>query len=304
MTKMPSAIFAVALIATYGSGAVLAQTPGIHPKRFDSPDEAVKALIDAASKNDKSELTAILGSAAQGVLTSGDATQDQEERREFSRLASAKNHIEHSSMNSASAVLLIGDEDWPFPIPLVRTGQQWHFDPELGVVETRARRIGANELDAIEICMGYVSAQEEYAAQRPSGTGSSAYAQKIMSSPGGKDGLYQPGAAQELVPEGLAMADAGSRDRERKPYHGYYFRVLKEQGPNAPGGAHRYIAGGAMIGGFALLAWPAEYGVTGIHTFIVSHDGDVFEKDFGPKTANITPPIVTYDPDSSWNAVN
>lgn len=302
-------IFGVALIAAYGSVAVLAQTaqPGpaaIHARAFDSPDEAVKALLAAASKNDTHELAAILGSAAQGVLTSGNAAQDQEERREFSRLATAKSHIEHSSMNSASVVLLFGDDDWPFPIPLVQTGQQWHFDPELGAVEMRARRIGANELDAIEICIAYVGAQETYAAQEVSGKGPPAYAQKIMSSPGNKDGLYQPGATQELVPEGFAVADASSQGQGRKPYHGYYFRVLKEQGPNAPGGTHKYVARGAMLGGFALIAWPAEYGATGIHTFIVSHDGQVFEKDFGPRTTALTLPIVRYDPDESWIVVD
>ena len=304
ITKNTLTIFVVALIATYGSGAAFAQTPGIHPKAFDSPDAAVKALIDAASKNDKRELTAILGSVAQDVLTSGDAAQDQEEQREFSRLASAKNHIERSSMNSAAAVLLIGDEDWPFPIPLVRTGQQWHFDPELGAVELLARRIGADELDAIEISVGYVDAQEAYAARRLSGRGSLEYAQNVMSSPGKNDGLYQPNAAPELVPEGFARATRATQDRGAKPYHGYFFRVLKEQGQNAPGGVHKYVVGSSMIGGFALVAWPAQYGVSGIHTFIVNHDGQVYEKDFGPPASNLNPPVTRYDPDNSWSAVN
>jgi len=300
-------ILAMALTATCVSGAVLARRPqperkGIQPRTFDSPDAAAKALIDAAGKNDTKELTDVLGSASRGILTSGNAAQDQEERKEFARLASTKNHIDHSSMNSDAAILLVGDDDWPFPIPLIRTGQQWHFDPARGALELRARRIGANELDAIEICTGYVGAQQAYAAQTLSGKGPEAYAQKIMSSPGGHDGLYQPGAARELVPEGLAMAAASARDR--KPYHGYYFRVLKEQGPNAPGGAHRFVAGGVMLGGFALLAWPAEYGVSGIHAFIVSHEGDVFEKDLGPRTSVAAGQIVSYDPDSSWTIVD
>lgn len=249
-----------------------------------------------------------MGTSGHGILTSGNTAQDQEEQQEFSQLAARKHHVEHSSMDSSAAVLLVGDDDWPFPVPLVRTGQQWHFDPELGSVEMRARRIGADELDAIEICMGYVGAQETYAEQKRSAAALPAYAQKIMSSPGAKDGLYQSGTAagsgQELVPEGFAKADASLPATERKPYHGYYFRVLKEQGHDAPGGDHKYVAGGAMIGGFALIAWPADYGVTGIHTFIVSHDGQVFEKDFGPRTGTVTLTVTRYDPDESWTPVD
>jgi hypothetical protein len=207
-------------------------------------------------------------------------------------------------MNSGTAVLLIGNEDWPFPVPLVRTGQTWHFDAESGSVEMLARRIGADELDAIDICLGYVAAQENFAAQRQSGTEAPGYAQKLMSSSGGKDGLYQTGAAQNLVPEGLAMAEAVPRENGRKPYHGYYFRVLKEQGPDAQGGAHKYVAGKAMIGGFALIAWPSQYGVTGIHTFTVNQDGQVFEKDLGSKTTNLAQQITSYNPDTSWAAVD
>jgi hypothetical protein len=282
-------------------GAVVAQTQDVKLKTFNSPDAAAKALIEAASKDDTSELAAVLGPSAKGILTSGNAAKDRQERQEFSQLAARKNHIEHSAMNSSVAILLIGEQDWPFPVPLVRTGQEWHFDPDMGAYEMRARRIGANELDAIEICTGYVSAQEQYATQGLAGTGVRTYAERILSSPGGKDGLYRPGAAEELVPKGFAMAAAESPSR--KPYHGYYFRVLKEQGPNAPGGTHRYVVGNGMIGGFALIAWPAEYGVTGIHTFIISHDGQVFEKDFGPKTAGLIQPIARYDPDSSWTVV-
>jgi hypothetical protein len=168
----------------------------------------------------------------------------------------------------------------------------------------RARRIGANELDAIEICIGYVSAQQKYYAQASSGKGPAAYAQKIMSSPGRKDGLFGRDESPELIPEGLALAAASAPGPERKPYHGYYFRVLTQQGANAPGGAHKYVAGGAMIGGFALIAWPAEYGASGIHTFIVSHAGEVFEKDLGAGTANAAAQIGSYDPDSTWNAVD
>jgi hypothetical protein len=210
-------------------------------------------------------------------------------------------------MSSSTAVLLVGNDDWPFPIPLARSGQQWSFDPKSGAVEMQARRIGGNELDVIEICMGYVTAQEAYARQTSANDkgapdkGGPAYAEKIMSSPGSKDGLYQSGASPAIIPEGLAMAE---HPQNKKPYHGYYFRVLKEQGPDAPGGAHNYIAGKYMIGGFALIAWPAEYGVTGIHTFIVSHDAQVFEKDLGPRTATSVAAITRYNPDGSWTIVD
>jgi hypothetical protein len=163
----------------------------------------------------------VLGSSAKGILTSGDALEDRKERREFSELSAQKHHIEHSSMNDSLAVLLVGDQDWPFPVPLVRTGQQWQFNPDKGAIEVRARRIGADELDVIEICTGYVAAQDEYETQGRSGTADHAYAQQIMSSPGTNNGLYQAGASQALVPEGLAMAAANSPGGIRKPYHGY-----------------------------------------------------------------------------------
>ncbi len=201
-------------------------------------------------------------------------------------------------------ILLVGDQNWPFPVPLVNTGQRWRFDPSLGSLEVRARRVGANELDAIEICSGYVEAQQAYAAQHRSGAATMEYAKAIVSSPGQKDGLYQPGASPELVPEGFADASVETPGRKAKPYHGYYFRVLREQGPNAPGGPHKYMAGKYMIGGFALVAWPAEYGVTGVHTFIVNEDSLVYEKDLGPQTSTLAPALMRYDPDSSWSRVD
>jgi hypothetical protein len=269
---------------------------------FDSPDQAVSALIAAAAKNDQAQLTAILGSQGQYLLSSGDTSQDERERREFSALAAVKKRVEHSALDS-SAVLLVGEQDWPFPIPLVQKGPKWRFDPELGDVEMQARRIGADELDAIEICKGYVDAQERYAGMQSSGTGPASYAQKIMGSADDKQGLYEPAGDRKLVPEGFAKAAWSSATADRAPYHGYFFRVLKAQGENAPGGAHQYVANGVMIGGFALIAWPAQYGVTGIHTLIVSHDGQVFEKDLGEDTASLALRIVSYDPDKSWTFV-
>jgi len=273
------------------------------PKTFDTPEAAVQALIDATSKNDSEALGAILGSNAQGLLTSGDPRRDQAERSEFAQLANTKHSLEKSAMRANTMVLLVGDQQWPFPVPLMRTKDQWHFDPAAGSMEVRARRVGANELDTIEICAGYVEAQQAFAAERRSGT-TMEYARNIVSSPGQKDGLYAPGASPELVPEGFANAAMENPAHPAKPYHGYYFRVLREQGTNAPGGQHRYVAGKYMIGGFALIAWPAEYAVTGVHTFIVNQDGTVYEKDLGAQTSTAARAIVRYDPDSSWTAVD
>jgi len=301
----PLTILTVAVLAACGSGAAVAQErKTASQKTFDSPEAAVQALIDATSKNDTAELVAVLGSNGQGILTSGDAGQDQAERREFAQLASTRHRLEPSTMRAGTMILLVGEEAWPFPVPLVSVDQRWHFDPALGALEVRARRVGANELDAIEICAGYVEAQQAYAAQHRSGAATMEYAKAIVSSPGQKNGLYQPGASPELVPQGFADAAMESPGRKAKPYHGYYFRVLTEQGPNAPGGPHKYVAGQFMIGGFALVAWPAQYGVTGVHTFIVNQDNAVYEKDLGPQTPSLAPALVRYDPDSSWTPVD
>jgi hypothetical protein len=295
--RKPLTIFTVAMLAACGSGAAVAQERTQHT--YSSPEAAVQALIDATSKNDSAELAAVLGSKGQGLLTSGDAGQDQAERREFAQLASARHKIEPSSMKAGTMILVVGDQAWPFPVPLIREDQRWRFDAGMGSLEVRARRVGANELDAIEICAGYVEAQQAYAAEHRSGAATMEYARVIMSSPGQKNGLYP-----ELVPQGFADAAMETPGHKAKPYHGYYFRVLKEQGPNAPGGPHKYVAGKYMIGGFALVAWPAEYGVTGVHTFIVNQDDTVYEKDLGAQTSTLAPALVRYDPDNSWIPVD
>jgi hypothetical protein len=284
-------------ILTVAIGAAFAQQNTM--KTFDSPEAAVQALIDATSKNDSVELAAVLGSKGQGILTSGDASQDQAERHEFAQLASARHKVEPSNMKAGTMILVVGEQNWPFPVPLVQVDQRWRFDAGMGAMEVRARRVGGDELDAIEICAGYVEAQQAYAAQRRSGAATMEYAKAIMSSPGQKDGLYP-----ELVPEGFAQAAMEAPGRKAKPYHGYYFRILKEQGTNAPGGPHKYVAGKYMIGGFALIAWPAQYGVSGVHTFIVNQDNTVYEKDLGAQTATAAPALVRYDPDSSWTPVD
>ncbi|MGI8988445.1 MAG: DUF2950 family protein [Bryobacteraceae bacterium] len=243
------------------------------------------------------------------MLTSGDPKQDNNERAQFARLARGKHQLEPDPLNGDKMILSIGSQDWPFPVPLVRSGGKWSFDASEGALEMRARRIGANELDAIEILAGAVAAQEEYAAQDRDNDGLLEYARRIMSSPGRHDGLYWEGSAQSLVPREFAGAAADRppathSSAKPAPYHGYYFRVLTGQGPDARGGRHNYLVKDSMIGGFAFVAWPAEYGVTGIHAFIVNHNGLIFEKDMGRPAAGMAAPVTTYNPDKTWTRVD
>ena len=275
--------------------------PVLARERFDSPEAASKAIIDAAGNQDATRLVAILGPESKGILTSGDASRDSAEQAEFARLARAKHRIEIPSMNPNRAVLSIGDEDWPFPVPMVRANGKWAFDAAETPIEMRARRIGANELDAIEICHDYVEAQQKYASEERDKDGMLAYAARLMSTPGQHDGLYWQGANEPLVPELLAKAEwDGERNGRPQPYHGYYFRVLDRQGPHAPGGTHSYVAKNKLIGGFALIAWPADYEASGIHTFIVNQDGVVYEKDLPPAPGRT---LLSFDPDELWEPV-
>jgi hypothetical protein len=289
-------------------GALIVWLPAISlgqaPKTFDSAETAAQALMEAAEKDDVAGLAALFGPAGKDVLTSGDAEQDKKERAEFARLARGKHQLEPDQMNAAVTILSIGSEDWPFPVPIVRNKGKWNFDASQGAVEMRARRVGANELDAIEICAGYVEAQMEYAARDRENHKTLTYAQHIASTKGRHDGLYWEGNSQSLVPKGFADAAVETGPAgARKPYHGYYFRVLKAQGPNAAEGQHNYIVKDLMIGGFALVAFPAHYGISGIHTFIVNQDGFIYEKDLGNQTAGAATAVTRYDPDKSWKRV-
>lgn len=279
--------------------------PAIAQGRFDSPEAAANALIEAANNRDADALSAILGPPAKGILTSGNPNRDSAEQAEFARLARAKHRLEVASMNPNRAVLSIGDEDWPFPVPIVRTDGKWSFDASEAETEIRARRIGADELDAIEICHGYVTAQQKYASEDRSKDGMLEYALRLMSTPGRHDGLYWQGTDEPLIPERFAQAEwVGLGKEAAKPYHGYYFRVLARQGSNAPGGAHNYVVKDKLIGGFGLVAWPAEYGVTGIQTFIVNQNGIVFQKDIAPVPGKPALPMTSFDPDDSWEPVD
>jgi hypothetical protein len=289
-------------------GALLVGLPAIvlgqTPKTFDSAEAAAQALMQAAEKDDVAGLAALFGPSGKAVLTSGDAEQDKTERAEFARLARDKHQLEPDEMNAAAMILSVGSEDWPFPVPIVQSKGKWSFDAPQGAVEIRARRIGADELDAIEICSGYVAAQTEYAEQDRDNHKILAYAQHIVSAKGLHDGLYWEGNSESLVPKGFADAAVETgRAAAVKPYHGYYFRVLKAQGPNAEGGQHNYVVKDWMIGGFGLVAFPANYGASGIHTFIVNQDGAIYEKDLGNPATSASTAVTRYDPDKSWTRV-
>ena len=247
----------------------------------------------------------IFGPQGKDIVESGDPAEDRSGRAEFARMVREKMQVEPAPGNPDRATLVAGPQDWPFPVPLVRKNGQWHFDSAAGRMEILARRIGRNEMTAIEVCRGYVEAQMEYASHDREAAGTLQYAQKIVSTPGKKDGLYWQGEPENLVPKSFADASAAMFAEGRKPvpYHGYYFHILKAQGPEAEGGALDYVVKGKMIGGFALVAFPAEYGVSGIQTFVVNHRGMVYEKDIGSGTTAAARQMTRFNPDKTWKAV-
>jgi hypothetical protein len=272
-------------------------------KTFDTPDEAAKAVIAAAEKNDIAALDAIFGANSKAILTSGDPKQDAEERAEFARVARSKYKIEKDPMNLHRVVLDVGPEDWPFPVPIVEKDGKWSFEPAQGELEVRARRIGANEIDIMDMCAGFVQAQQQYAEADRDKDGILEYAEFLMSDPGKDDGLFSSTAAR--VPKAFAEAEVRAGRAKAVPYHGYYFHVLTSQAASDHGAAHNYLVQGKhMMGGFALVAWPSQYGVTGIHTFIVNQDGVVYEKDLGTPASSMTAPVKAFAPDKSWVRVD
>lgn len=269
--------------------AILVAAPLFAQEGFDSADGAAQTLIDAAAKHDTARLMAIFGPNGHAILTSGNAEQDRSEQAEFAKLAEAKHHLVADSRSPNRMILYIGDDDWPFPVPLIRSDGKWSFDCAETKVEMQARKIGTHELDAIEVCTGFVEVERKYAAGRHGQNGMMVYAAEITKLAEGGD-----------VPQQFAEAAWNEHKGTAKPYHGYYFRILDGQGPNAPGGAHTYLANNKLMGGFGLVAWPAQYGVTGIQTFIVNQDGIVYQKDIAPPPGGTPVPITRYDPDPSW----
>jgi DUF2950 family protein len=276
------------------------------PQTFSTPQAAAQALVDAAAQNDTAALLKLLGPGGKDIVQSGDAADDQAARAEFAQRARAKLQVEPDRDNPNRATIVAGDQNWPFPVPLIRKNGQWYFDSARGRVEILARRIGRNELAAIDVCRAYVEAQMEYASRDRDADGTLEYAQRIISSPGKKDGLYYEGEPENLAPKSFADAAAVLMQGQGKkpvPYHGYFFHILKAQGPDAQGGAMDYVVKGEMMGGFALVAWPAEYGVSGVKTMIVNHQGIVYEKDLGAQTATVARQMTRFNPDKTWKPV-
>lgn len=299
--------FVAVLLAALGLSTI-SFAAAVQQKSFGSAEEAVKALVTAAKNNDSKEILAIFGPAGKDLIFSGDAVADKQRRERFLKAYEEKNQLAPEGKNR---ILVISKQDWPFPIPLVRKGRSWVFDTDKGKQEILNRRIGENELYTIQVCRAIVDAQREFAMKDRDRTGLLEYAQKFLSDPGKTNGLYWESEAGEAQsPLGPIVAQAKSEGYRRQqsgsepaPYHGYHYKILKAQGKDAPGGAYSYLVKGKMIGGFAVVAYPAQYGNSGVMTFIVNHEGKVFEKNLGKETASLAKRMTEYNPDSTWREV-
>jgi Protein of unknown function (DUF2950) len=282
---------------------------GDRPRAFASPDDAVKALLAAAKAANLDQLLAIFGPDGKELASTSDPATARMNLKVFAVAAKEQIRLEDDGPNRK--ILVIGGEEWPFPVPLVKAADGWRFDTAAGKEEILARRIGRNELAVIDTCRAYVSAQKRYAADGHDGKAAGAYAMAFASDPGKQNGLYWPAVhGQKLSPLGEMVAQAAEQGRasaassgQRSPFQGYYFRILTSQGAAAAGGARNYVVNGVMSGGFALVAWPAQYGVTGVMTFVVNQDGVVFERDLGKDTHATAEKMTAFNPDKSWNRV-
>jgi len=297
-----SVLVAVSVAAAWGPPASGA---GVAPRRFESLEEATGALIAALKAGDQKALVAIFGEDSKRLLSSGDLVADKRSREQFVASYEEQHRLEGGG---GKVVLNVGKEDFPFPIPLVPDGPWWRFDTAAGQEEIVNRRVGRNELHTIQVALAYVDAQREYYARDPDGNGLLQYARKFASTPGKRDGLYWPtNPGEPPSPLGLLVAQARSEGYSKQEgpvaYWGYYFRILTGQGKDAPDGAYDYLAKGQMIGGFALVAYPAQYGSSGVMTFMVNHDGVVYQKNLGPNTASIARSMKLFNPDSTWKKV-
>ena len=276
----------------------LAQEAG--QRTFSTPEEASKALVEVVSSGDLPALVSLVGSNAKAILTSGDATQDAADHAAF--LKACKEKIQFVKVDDSLTMMVIGAQSFPMPLPLVKKKQVWYFDGVLGLEEVRARRIGKNELSVIRACEAYTQAQRAYAAMDPDGSGIAQYADRFPSSPGKHDGLYwEPAPGEPDSPLGPFLAEAGKTKADvGKAFHGYFFRILTGQGPSAPGGAYSYVINGHMVAGFALVAYPASYGHTGIMTFLVGPSGAIYQRDLKEKTAELGTSMKTFNPNQGW----
>jgi hypothetical protein len=295
---------AAILFATWLASPATSTTP--QPKAFDSARAAADALVQAAAADDVAALKEIFGPSGEKIVASADAVKDKNDRERFSDLAKQKVDIEVDPKNPHRATLVVGTDDWPFPVALVETKGKWQFATREGLREVLYRRIGQDEIDAMDVCRGYVEAQVEYASEIRDDSGTRHYARQILSTPGKKDGLAwmgEDGKPEGPIAEGVAKAIAEGYTNRAEPYHGYYFKVLTAQGPAARHGALDYVIQGQMIGGFGLVAWPAEHRVTGVKTFVINHDGVLYEKDLGPDTAKLAGEMKAFNPDKTWKRV-
>jgi hypothetical protein len=277
----------------------------VKQKVFGTPEEAMKTLVEIVKAGDTKGMMVILGPEGEDIISSGDAVADKVVMDRFVKAYQEKVDFVKEKEDRLSVIM--GNDNWPFPIPMMKTAEGWKFDTKAGREEVLNRRVGRNELDAIRMCRGYVEAQREYASTDRERDGIIQYAQKFTSDPYRRNGLYWQAAEGEIPsPVGPFAARAASEGYRRAgekptPYHGYYYKILKGQGMNAPGGAYQYVINGHMVAGFALVAWPAEYGVSGVMTFVVNQNGIVYQKDLGPKTDGIAKAMTLYNPDRTWS---
>src|SRR5690348_5979133 len=300
-------LFSHTIVAGQQSAAkAMPASAGVSAKMFNTPQQAADELVDAAGKFDVKALEEIFGPDGDDIVLSGEYPQDRQRATDFAAEAREKKNVSVDPKKGNRAFLLVGNEDWPFPVPLVKSGDKWYFDASAGRQELLHRRIGANELDAVDICRGYVDAQYEYAFQPREGFNVNQYAQRIVSNPGKQDGLgwqNPDGSWGGPIGERIARAIEQGYSPGAEPYHGYFFKILKGQGPAARLGQMDFVVKGVMIGGFALIAFPAQYRVTGVQTFMVSHDGVVYQKDLGPQTLELANGIERFNPDKTWTPV-
>lgn len=300
-------VLTLIIVFAIGSAERVLGAATVKQKTFSSPEEGVKALIDAAKKNDTKGILEILGADAKSIIESGDPVADNEGRERFVKSYDEANKLVKSG--EAEMVLEVGKDEWPFPIPLVKENNGWRFDTKEGKEEIINRRIGRNELDVIQVSLAIVDAEREYYQRDPDGDKLLQYAQKLISTKGKRDGLYwetkpneQPSPLGSLVARARAEGYKGAGGKP-VPYHGYYYKLLTGQGKDAPGGAYDYLVKGKMMGGFGVVAYPAQYGSSGIMTFIVNHDGVVYQKDLGAKTASVAQSMTKFNPDKTWTPV-
>lgn len=309
MQYLPRTLAAILLALPLLAAAPAADKPTAEKlEEFTTPDAAIDAMITAIHNNDGKQLRALFGKAGLETIRAGDPVDNQEQRRKFIDAYNTRHAID---VQDGVATLTIGASDWPFPIPLKRAAQGWYFDMTSGLEEILDRRIGANELSTQQVVLAYVDAQQEYAQSLHDGNKLHVYAQKFLSSPGKQNGLYWPTQeGQASSPLGPLIAEArGDGYRPDKagrpePFHGYYFRILNGQGAHAVGGAYDYVVRGQMLGGFGLVAWPALWGNTGVMTFIVNQDGNIYQKDLGSATEAVARKMKLFDPDGTWQKID